>query len=413
MGTNAETQPGAEMMIDQLAECAAGYLRRLCVEIGGRPTGSSGNRQATDFFAETIARFGFAVETASFDCIDWACDGAELRVAGTAIPALVSPYSLGCRARGPLQVISTVDELREADLAGSIVLLRGPVAAEPLMPKNFPFYNPEHHQQIISLLETGRPAAIIAATGRHPELAGGCYPFPLIEDGDFAIPSVYLTDVVGERLATQAGAEVALEITARRIPALACNVIARKAATARHRIVLFAHIDAKEGTPGALDNAAGVITLLLLAELSAGYSRAIGLEIVALNGEDYYSAPGEQRYLQDNAGKFGEIMLGINLDGVGYREGNTAYSLYDCPPPISRLIRSSFAPFDDLIEGPPWYQGDHGLFLFNQRPALAVTSEQVFTLTSEITHTPKDSPELVDCMKLARLALGLHNLIEG
>ncbi|MEZ4997668.1 MAG: hypothetical protein R2758_09480 [Bacteroidales bacterium] len=32
---------------------------------------------------------------------------------------------------------------------------------------------------------------MIGATGRSSALAGGVYPFPLIEDGDFDIPSVY------------------------------------------------------------------------------------------------------------------------------------------------------------------------------------------------------------------------------
>ena len=50
--------------------------------------------------------------------------------------------------------------------------------------------------------------AIIAATGRDPGLAGGVYPFPLIEDGDFDIPSVYMKDVEGDRLADYAGQEV-------------------------------------------------------------------------------------------------------------------------------------------------------------------------------------------------------------
>lgn len=36
-------------------------------------------------------------------------------------------------------------------------------------------------------------------------MMGALYPFPLFEDGDFDIPSVYMTDVEGERLAAYAG----------------------------------------------------------------------------------------------------------------------------------------------------------------------------------------------------------------
>ena len=109
-------------------------------------------------------------------------------------------------------------------------------------------------------------------------------------------------------------------------------------------MVVCAHIDAKQGTPGALDNATGVVVLLLLAELLQDYSGKLGLEIVALNGEDYYSAPGEILFLRENAGKFGEIVLAINMDGAGYNQGNTAYSLYDCPRRLPVQYAGVFRP---------------------------------------------------------------------
>ena len=88
----------------------------------------------------------------------------------------------------------------------------------PLMPKNFVFYNPEEHQKIIALLEKGEPKAIICATGRNAALAGGVYPFPLIEDGDFNIPSVYMTEEEGKKLIQYAGKNIFLESRSRRIP---------------------------------------------------------------------------------------------------------------------------------------------------------------------------------------------------
>ena len=175
--------------------------------------------------------------------------------------------------------------------------------------------------------------------------------------------------------------------------------------------MLFAHIDARIGTPGANDNASGVIVLLLLAELLADYSGNLGIEMVALNGEDYFSNPGEQQYLAINAGRFDEIILGINLDDVGYYKGNVAYSLYDCPATIASSIHRVFSAYRRLVEGEAWYQGDHGLFLMNQRPALAITSELLTELMQEITHTPKDRPEIVDATKLVDVACALRDLL--
>ncbi len=401
------------MTVIDLSERAGTYLRRLCVEIPNRRVGNEGNRAATDFFASKVASFGFKTESPAFDCIDWTSGGAHLTVDGTAFEAFVSPYSLGCQVSAPLVIASTVEELEAADATDKIILLRGDLAKEQLMPKNFTFYNPDRHKKIIRLLETKNPQAIIAATSRDAAVAGAVYPFPLIEDGDFDIPSVYMTDVEGKGLVERAGEGASLEIKAERSPARGCNVIARKGADPNRRAVLFAHIDAKDGTPGALDNATGVAVLLLLGELLSDYTGNLGIEIVALNGEDYYSAPGEQQYLSTNAGRFAEIILGINLDGAGHYQGSTAYSLYDCPPGIAHSIKKAFSSGKDMIEGEPWYQGDHGLFLMNQRPALAITSERFSEILAKIAHTPKDSPEIVDCAKLVHTARALRDLLLG
>ena len=398
------------MSSSQLAEKAERYLERLCVEIPNRRVGSEGNRAATDFFAETGVSFGFRTECPKFECIDWAQEGGRLTAGGESFEVSPSPYSLGCDVSAPLAVVSTADELEAAEIAGAIVLLRGEIAKEQLMPKNFPFYNPDEHRRIISLLESKAPRAIIAATSRNPELAGAVYPFPLIEDGDFDIPSIYMTEDEGYRLARHAGQVVALESRARRIPSNGCNVVARKAMAAPRRIVLCAHIDGKIGTPGALDNAAGVVTLLLLAELLADYDGRLGIEIVAMNGEDYYAASGEKLYLEDNRGSLRDIALSINLDALGCRQGPTAYSLYDCPDTIAAAVRSAFGGYADLCEGEPWYQSDHMVFVQNQVPALAITSEGLMEIETAVAHTPKDRPELVDCSKLVATALALRDL---
>lgn len=395
-----------------LAEHAASYLRHLCITIPSRRVGSAGNRAATDYFAAAMASCGFTVETPGFDCMDWQTEGAQLTTGDNHFEVFASPYSLGCNISSRLQAVTTLEELSAID-RGGVLLLHGAIADQQLMPKNFPFYNPEEHQVIIQLLEKKQPAAIVSASPPNPDVAGAVYPLPMIEDGDFNIPSVYMTKAEGQMLATHAGEIVTVESRCWRIPASGCNVIARKGPLDGPRIVLFAHIDAKHSTPGALDNAAGTSVMLLVAELLANYDGALGIEIVALNGEDYYSNPGEQQYLTRNTGRFGDIVLGINIDGAGYREGETAYSLYGCPPGLTDMLHSTMAGHDGLIEGEQWYQGDHWLFMMNERPALAVTSERMMMLLSEVIHTSTDTPELVDTIKLAQLTLALNDVIRG
>ena len=390
---------------------ADSYLRKLCVEINSRRVGSAGNQAATEFFAATVASFGFRTESPRFDCVDWREDGVRLTAGRIAFEAFASPYSLGCHVSAPLIVAATVDELEAVDAFGRILLLRGDLATEQLMPKNFPFYNPDHHKRIIQLLEAKQPQAIIAATSRNPDLVGALYPFPLFEDGDFDIPSVFMVEEEGTRLAGHVRRTVALESRTERILSHGCNVIARKGADHAHRIVIFSHIDARIGSPGANDNASGTIALLILAELLAGYSGNLGIEIVALNGEDYYAASGEKQWLALNAGRLGGIVLGINLDDVGYCKGRAGYSLYDCPADIASVIERVFSAHQHMTKGEPWYQGDHGLFLLNHIPALAITTDQLAEVMAEITHTPKDTPETVDSGAIVQVALALGDLL--
>ena len=399
------------MPVTELSHKAEEYLRFLCLELPTRRVGSGGNRTATETLARILDSFNFAVECPEFDCIDWTQGGVHLTAGGESFEAFASPYSLGCQVRAPLEIVNTLEELETAKAGDSVLLVRGELTREQLMPKNFPFYNPEEHQWIVQLLETKKPLAIIAATSRNPELAGGAYPFPLIEDGDFHIPSVYMTEEEGNRLAAHAGDPVKLESRVDRFPAKACNVVAKKEGKNNRRVVLTAHIDSKPGTPGALDNASGIVVLLMVAELLRGYDGSLGIEIVAINGEDYYSAGGEILYLKNNQGKLNQILLNINLDGVGYIHGDTSCSLYGCPDELASIIRKTMSVHPGIVEGEQWYQGDHMIFVQNQVPAMAITSHVFGELMTEITHTSKDVPELVDAGKLVGVASFLHDLI--
>jgi aminopeptidase YwaD len=398
------------MELTQLTSQANQYLQKLCVDIPRRSVGSPGNREATAFFAERTAAHGFEVQTPAFDCIYWTEEGARLSAEGESFQVQVSPYSLSCHVQAPLIAAASLDELSGVQASGKILLLHGALTREQLMPKNFPFYNPEEHQRIYQLLEAKKPLAVLSATSRNPELAGALYPFPLIEDGDFDIPCAYLTEEEGSRLLQFAGKPVLLTVLSRRTPATGCNVIACKNPAAGRRLVFTAHIDAKESTPGALDNAAGVVTLLLLAELLKDYAGSLGVEIVAINGEDYYAAPGEILYLAQNQGKMGDILLNINLDGVGYREGPTSYSLYECSEAVASLVQQVFSAYTGMRQGEQWYQGDHMIFVQSGAPALAITSETIMVIETQFAHTANDIPELVDPARLASLALALRDL---
>jgi aminopeptidase YwaD len=168
------------------------HLHYLCSEISERRVGSEGNREATGYVKNIFQKSGWETEETLLSVMDWKTDGASLRCGKECFKVFSSPYSLGCSVEGELLSINNFEKLKESELSDKIVFLYGKIASEQIMPKNFVFYNPDEHRQIITTLEQGNPKAIVCATHRNSASAGGVYPFPMFEDGDFDIPSVYM-----------------------------------------------------------------------------------------------------------------------------------------------------------------------------------------------------------------------------
>ena len=304
--------------------------------------------------------------------------------------------------------MATVEELEAAAPAHKLLLLHGEIARQPLMPKNFPFYSDDAHQRIVTALEASAAAAIITA-------AGTAEPAPMIEDGDFDIPSVFMAGEEGGRLLERTGQSLTLVSQGRRVASRAVNVVARINARAPRRIVVTAHVDAKKGVPGVLDNATGVATLLLLGHLLAGYKGRFCIELVALNGEDHYAVPGQAAYMAANDGLFDSIAVNINMDGLGYIDGDTAVSLFGLPDDMAVSASNELIACEGACAGDPWFQGDHSLFLQAGRPAIAITSDWFLQnkATQTVTHTRRDSIDLVAPERLVSCAVSVKSFIEA
>ena len=396
-----------------ISEKAKQHLLNLCENIRDRRVGGEGNRKATLYFKQQFQKAGWYTEETLLSVIDWKSNGASLTSGQLQYEVYSSPYSAGCNVEGELVPVENYEELRQLPISGKIVLLHGKIASEQIMPKNFVFYNPEEHQQLIALLETSKPKALICATGRNASLAGGVYPFPMFEDGDFNIPSVFMKDREGEKLCRLKGATVSVVSEAGHLPSTAYNVIARKGAETAGRIVITAHIDAKAGTPGAIDNATGVAVLLLLAELLHNYDGKYSLEVVAFNGEDYYAAPGQMKYIEQNQGRFGDVILNINIDGAGYYIGPSCFSAFNLPDKVQNDLDAVIDNHPHIERGIPWVQGDHSIFVQSGCPAIAVSSSWLIQNmdVQDITHTTKDNLQIVSVERVTECALAINELI--
>ncbi len=120
-------------------------------------------------------------------------------------------------------------------------------------------------------------------------------------------------------------------------------------------------------------------------------------------------------YIRRNRGRFGEILLNINIDGAGYREGPSIFSFFNLPDEIREKTEAVIGDFAGIEEGPPWPQGDHSIFIQQGCPAIAVSSRRLIENMDcqEITHTPKDNLEIVDPGKLVEIARALEMLLRS
>jgi aminopeptidase YwaD len=386
------------------------YLAEL-VSHPDRHVGSPGNRAATAMFAERMLELGFGVRRTTFGCVEWEFGEALLETAGERFEALVGPYSLACDVSARLAAVSSVEELETESVRGTIVLIHGKLAAGQLMPKNFTFYNPESHRRVIRALEEYRPAAVVAATGRDPGMVGSQYPFPLFEDGDLDVPNAYMKDVDGARLLAHVGEQAHIRLDSRRVPATAEHIVATLPGTGPGRIVLTAHIDSRKGSPGALDNASGVATLLGVADLLSEYREGPSIEIVPFNGEDNYANPGEMLWVAENEGRFDDIILGINIDDLGQRGTTNHVSFYDCPAEVEAAVRRALERHPVMSEGPQWFQSDHAIFGLYGSPAIALASSDIAGFMAEYAHSERDTIDLVDPELIVAAARFLRDVV--
>lgn len=378
-----------------------------------RHVGGPGNRAATEFFARRMERWGYEVRRTEFECIEWEFGEAVLEAGAERFPLNVGPYSLACDVRAVLVSAESVEELETESVRGAVVLIHGALAHGQVMPKNFTFYNPDAHKRIVRALEEFAPAAVVAATGKDPGMVGSQYPFPLFEDGDLDVPNAYLRDVDGERLLASVGERLALRIESRRVPSSAEQVVVTVPGDMPGRIVLSAHIDSREGSPGALDNASGVVTLLGLAELLWDYEHGPSIEIVPFNGEDNYANPGEMLWVAENEKRFSEIIVGINVDDLGMKGTENHVSFYGCPPELEAVVREEMTCHPRMAEGPRWYQSDHAIFGLYGRPAIALASSGMERFMAEYAHSERDTLELADPELIAEAARFLRGAIGG
>ncbi len=375
------------------------HLTELAVNIGSRPTGSAGNHRAGDYIQRILTERGWQVETQPFECLTWQAGQATLNPPGQSFALTPNPYSMAFDGEGPLTYLPSLADLESAgDLTGQIAVLAGELSQYNYMPKNFPFFRSDDQQKVMQLLEAKQPAAVLGSLNT-----------PLFCDADFLLPSATIAPDLAWVLQDLDGQNVHLSINGRTIPSNGYNVVARSAEMDGPKIVICAHYDTWFDTPGALDNGGGVSAILALAGVldQATYP----LELVFLNGEDHYAAPGQVVYLKDFYPD--EAAYVINIDGIGAVGKHNSLALFGDDPYLFDAAYRVQAQFPNLEEVPAWYESDHTMFVQQGLAALAFSSANAYDLWNVVTHSPGDTLAQVDVAQVAEVVMFIEALFKA
>ena len=199
-------------------------------------------------------------------------------------------------------------------------------------------------------------------------------------------------------------------------------------------IVVGAHYDTVPGSPGADDNASGVAVLIELARLVSS-----GVRFVAFANEEapYYLGPemGSFVYARDRGAG---VRAMFSLEMLGYYSDKKGSQRYPAPLSLfypdradfiafvgdlgaARLVRKAIGIFREKakfpsegLAAPAFVPGvarsDHWSFRKHGYPAVMITDTAFYR--NPHYHLPSDTPDRLDYERMARVTLGLAEMLD-
>jgi Zn-dependent M28 family amino/carboxypeptidase len=206
-------------------------------------------------------------------------------------------------------------------------------------------------------------------------------------------------------------------------------------------LVVGAHYDSVQGSPGANDNATGVAALLALARSVARTRPLCTVRFVAFTNEEppLFQGPhmGSHVYAKQCRERCENIRLMLSLETIGYYSDEPRSQTYPFPFGLFYPSTANFIAFVSNMENAPWVKqlltifrvharfpseggalwewipgvawSDHWSFWRAGYPAVMVTD----TAPNRYPHyhTAADTPDKVDFPKMVRVISGLQQVI--
>ncbi len=350
------------------------YLKVLLEEIcslGPRPVGSRAHEHSVAIVRRELERAVPEVSLDTFEFERWRLTAApELLIGDTRLETFPSPGSRGTSAEGVQGVLR-----RNRGIESLPYAIVGPDSDEP--------------RAYISLSGHGR-AVPLPYCGLEQEVK--CQPIFNIGRQDIPL----LTEAVESGAAVRAVSLVEFTQGVR-----TSNVIGHLPGQSREEVVFLAHLDTVYDSPGASDNTASVIAMLMIAHAFSGARNDKALTFVATTGKEYDEL-GAVNYarLRREEGTFRDIRFLVNLDSVSW---GPDLKIHTADEDLLKIILSIDSRLD--IPVALRWEGRDG-FLLDARPfrddairAVYVDSEGYYP--TRLWHRPEDVPRHVpaDCVE--------------
>jgi hypothetical protein len=285
MGMIAAPLAGASDTAAARAEYLQRMLRALCTDIGPRPSGSKGFQAGMAIVERELSRALPAVERDVVTFRRWVTEGAaRFQVGGRELETYVAENSPGT-PRGGVRGV-----LRKSGAGYEVV---DPASGRVLARANISEFG-----RAIASLHSGKQDVPLFNIGRQDVTA--------------------LDRALDQAMTAKAPVEA--EARVRWIPGVKANSVAGALrGESKEEILVVAHADTKYNTPGANDNTASLITMLMVAHAVSGTKPKRTLRFLATAGEEL-TFFGAKHYAETRRrrGTLGDIKVCINLDSLTY-----------------------------------------------------------------------------------------------
>jgi len=316
-------------------------LQTLAGDIGERLAGSSNEREAADYIAEEFTRAGAGVSTEEFSIRERAVKSELLEIQlgdrWMTFPGSLfssTPGTGGIPVAAPLVFMESPAEMTRTDLShleGKAVLMLG--------------CHIESRQSYQQLIDAG-PLFLLVVDIRYPgdtPLADGMFPAYTTAVG--AVPMINVAYMDAWRWRSEGATAARITVEGGMRESVSQNVIAEFPGTDADAGTLYmgAHHDTQANSPGADDNATGVIGILECARLLANRLRRRTIRLISFGCEEQLSV-GSAAYVRahrEEISRDGKLMF--NLDSYGSGLGWNVL-VVNGPPELVEVIRNRYEP---------------------------------------------------------------------